>query len=264
MSAETRLPISVCMIAGAEANRIRRSLESVAAWTSELIVVINDNVSDGTDDIAKACGATVFREPWKGHIAQKNSATAKATQPWLLGLDADEVVSPELRTEIIELFSDSTRLASCAAFSFPRLTTFCGKWIRHGDWYPDRGTRLWRKGAAEWGGVNPHDKLIVRGETGKLQSNLLHYNAAKINDQIAKISSYSDDFVRDALNRRATASWADMAIRPCWRFFRGYVIRLGFLDGWQGLYIAWMTAFFSATRYAKLRQVHESLNESDT
>jgi glycosyltransferase involved in cell wall biosynthesis len=263
MSAETRLPISVCMIAGPEAGRIRRSLESVVTWTSEIIVVVNEDVSDGTDEIAKTCGATVFREPWKGHIAQKNSAAAKATQSWLLGLDADEVVSPELRREITELFANSTRLASCAAFSFPRLTTFCGKWIRHGDWYPDRGTRLWRKGAAEWGGVDPHDKLMVRGKTGKLCSNLLHYNAAKIDNQIAKISSYSDDFVRDALKRRATASWPDMAIRPCWRFFRGYVVRLGFLDGWQGLYIAWMTAFYSATRYAKLRHALKSSNESE-
>lgn len=258
MNSGKRLPISVCMIAGAEAHRIRRSLESVASWSSEMIVVLNDNVGDGTDEIAKNCGAQVFREPWKGHVAQKNSAASKASHPWLLGLDADEVVSPELRADIEALFAESGRLDRYAAFSFPRLTMFCGRWIRHGDWYPDRGTRLWRKGSAEWGGVDPHDKLIVRGETGRLQANLLHYNAAKIDDQIAKICSYSDDFVRDALKRGAGASWAALAFRPCWRFFRAYIVRLGFLDGWQGLYIAWMTAFYSATRFAKLRHALES------
>jgi len=97
----SKLPISVCMIAGAEAGRIGRALESVAGWTSEIIVVLNDDVSDGTDRIAEAHGAKVFRERWRGHIAQKNSAATKAAQPWLLGLDEDEAVSEALRDEII-------------------------------------------------------------------------------------------------------------------------------------------------------------------
>ena len=95
-----RLPVSVCLIAGNEAARIRRALESVAHWTSEIIVVLNDEVNDGTDKIAAEFGAKVFREPWKGHIAQKNSAIQKAAQQWILGLDADEEVSPALKEEI--------------------------------------------------------------------------------------------------------------------------------------------------------------------
>jgi len=239
------------MIAGNEAARIRRALDSVTGWVSEIIVVINDDVADGTDKIAAGFGAKVFREPWKGHIAQKNSAAEKATQEWLLGLDADEAVSPELRAEIQQWFSAPEKLPPFAAFSFPRRTFFCGRWIRHGDWYPDRQTRLWRKGRAHWGGVDPHDKLIVQGRAGKLRRDLLHHNAETLDRQIAKISSYSNDFVRAAPARKS--SWFDIMTRPAWRFFRGYFLRLGFLDGWQGGYIAWMTAFYTATRHAKVR-----------
>jgi len=247
-------PISVCIIAGNEAGRIRRALESVSGWTHEIIVVVNADVSDGTEKIAESYGAKVFRETWKGHIAQKNSAAAKASQPWLLGLDADEEIPAELRDEIIRATAvpgDST------AFCFPRCTRFCGRWIRHGDWYPDRQTRLWRKGTARWGGVDPHDKLIVSGPVGRLLADLRHHNAETIDRQIAKISSYSEDFLRDANLRHRSCRGVDLAFRPLWRLVRSYLLRLGFLDGWQGLYIAWMTAFYTATRYAKIRAAQE-------
>ena len=247
---ENRLPISVCLIAGNEAHRIRRALASVAGWTAEIIVVLNDDVSDGTDRIAAEFGAKVFREPWKGHIAQKNSAAQKATGDWLLGLDADEEISPPLRDEIRRALAQPGEFA---AFRFPRCTYFCRRWIRHGDWYPDHQTRLWRRGRAHWGGVDPHDKLIVEGRVGKLRRDLLHDNAETIDRQIAKISSYSEDFRRDALAHGRGAGGFDLAVRPAWRFVRGYFLRLGFLDGWPGIYIAWMTAFYTATRYAKVR-----------
>src|ERR1017187_2034489 len=249
---QKQLPISVCMISGPEANRISNALASVTPWVSEIIVVLNEHVNDGTEELARQHGAQVFREPWRGYVAQKNSAAQKATQDWVLGLDADEVVSAELRQEIQAHFSAAEPGEAFAAFSFPRLTMFCGRWIRHGDWYPDRGTRLWRRGLAEWGGTDPHAKLVVQGAIGRLESNLLHYNAASIDDQIAKISASSNDFLRDALRRNRPGRWLALALPPSWRFLRSYVFRLGFLDGWQGYYIAWITAFYTATRYAKL------------
>jgi len=254
----TKLPISVSMISGAEESRISRALESVADWTSEIIVVLNEEVRDGTAEMARKYGARVFPEPWKGYVSQKASAAQKATQEWLLGLDADEIVSPELRHEIEQLFSGKQKLAQSAAFSVPRLTMFCGRWIRHGDWYPDRTTRLWRKTAAEWGGVDPHAKLLVRGEIQKLSGNLLHHNAESIDRQIAKIAGFSSDFVRYMQASRRKAAWPDMVFRPAWRFARCYFLRLGFLDGWQGWYIAWMTAFQTATRYAKVREAERN------
>jgi glycosyltransferase involved in cell wall biosynthesis len=246
------------MISGAEAGRIERALQSVAAWTSEIIVVLNDEVADGTAELARAHGARVFREPWKGHIAQKNSAAQKAAQPWILGLDADEAVSPELRQEIQRAFAAPRRLERHAAYSVPRLTWFCGRWIRHGDWYPDRKARLWRTGLADWGGVDPHDKLQVRGTTGRLRGALLHFNADTLDRQVAKIPRYSDDFAREAARTGRRTGWLDLAARPWWRFFRGYVLRRGFLDGWQGYYIAWMTAFYTVHRYAKVLEAKQT------
>jgi glycosyltransferase involved in cell wall biosynthesis len=257
VTAPKQLPISVCIIAGNEALRIRRALESVAGWTAEIIVVINDDVSDGTDKIATEFGAKVFREPWKGHIAQKNSAAQKANSDWILGLDADEAVSPELRDEIQKLFSDPQKLQPFVAFSFPRLCWYCGRWIRHGDWYPDRSTRLWRRGRAEWGGVDPHDKLRVQGAIGKLHADLHHYSRESINAHLQKIIPFSDEFVRQHLTAGQETGIFNLAIRPLWRFLRAYFFRFGFLDGWQGYYIAWHNAFATAVRYAKIREAQE-------
>lgn len=254
MTAEFRLPISVCIIAGNEAQRIRRTLESVVGWTSEIIIVLNDDVNDGTDRIAAGFGAKTFHEPWKGHIAQKNSAAQKAVNDWILGLDADEVISPGLRAEIESLFGEVEKLRSFAAFSFPRCTLYCGRWIRHGDWYPDRQTRLWRRGAAHWDGIDPHDKLLVRGEVGKLRCDLLHYSMVSWDQQIAKTIAYADDFVRYCERQGKRVSFWDLLLRPAWRFWRAFLFRAGFLDGWQGYAVAWMTAFYTFLRYAKARE----------
>jgi len=246
------------MISGAEAGRIGRALESVADWTSELIVVLNEEVRDGTEEIARRHGAKVFREPWKGHIAQKNSAAEKAAGEWLFGLDADETVSPGLRAEIESALARPTLNERVAAFSFPRVSWFCGRWIRHGDWYPDRQTRLWRRGRACWGGIDPHDKLMVDGAVGKLRGELHHFSAESINRRLQKIIPFSDEFVRQHSDAGRRPGPFDLVGRPWWRFLRAYVIRRGFLDGWQGYYIASHTAFATLARYAKLCEARQT------
>jgi len=259
MTVTQRLPISVCLIAGDEAQRIRRALDSVAGWAGEIIVVINDDVTDGTDKIAESYHAKVFRESWKGHVAQKNSAADKASQPWILGLDADEEVSAALRDEIRRAVVNP---GDGVAFSFPRCTFFCGRWIRHGDWYPDRQTRLWLRGRGHWSGTDPHDKLVVEGRARRLHGDLLHYTAETLDRQIGKIAVYAEAFVRNTTARRRRAGGLALLVRPAWRFLRSYVLRLGFLDGWQGCYIAWMTAFYAATRYAKVNAAQQQKNKS--
>ncbi len=251
---QKRLPISVCIISGAEAHRIGRALESVADWVSEIIVVLNEDVKDGTDTVAAKFGAKVWREPWKGHIAQKNSAAKKASQPWILGLDADEVVSALLRTEIEQLFERPNVGTPFVAYSFPRCAFYCGRWIRHGDWYPDRQTRVWQTGRARWGGIDPHDKLFVDGSVGKLRGDLQHFSNDSINRQIQKIVPFSDEFVRQHSVAGRRTGVFDLVVRPGWRFLRAYCFRLGFLDGWPGYYIAWLGAFSAVTRYVKLRE----------
>jgi glycosyltransferase involved in cell wall biosynthesis len=242
------------MISSAEAHRIGRALESVAGWTSETIVVLNHDVKDGTDEIARQHGAKVFREPWKGYIAQKNSTAEKSGQPWLFNLDADEAVSLALRKEIESLFANNGKLQQYAALNFPRLSWYCGRWIRHGDWYPDRQTRIWRRGAARWGGVDPHARLLVDGQIAKLRGDLEHYSTDSINLRLQKIIPFSDEFVAQHAPAAGTPSPFDLAMRPLWRFLRAYFLKLGFLDGWQGFYIASHTAFSTLVRYAKLRE----------
>jgi len=252
-----QLPISVCMISGAEARRIGRTLESVAGWTSELVIVLNQEVNDGTEEIARQHSAKVFREPWKGFRAQKNSAAQKATRDWILGLDADEVVSTELRIEIEQLFAREQELKRFAAYSVPRLCWYCGRWIRHGDWYPDRSTRLWRRGCAEWAGGDVHEKLRVHGATGKLRGDLHHYSRESINAHLGKIIPFSDEFVNQRVGNGGKPGIIDLAGRPLWRFLRAYFFRMGLLDGWPGYYIACHSAFSTLVRYAKLREAHE-------
>jgi len=246
------LPLSVCMISGAEAPRIGRALESIAGWAGEIIVVLNAEVNDDTEKLAVERGAKVFREPWKGFIGQKNSASQKARQPWLLNVDADESVSPELALEIARVIEGPA--AAHVAFEFPRCTFYCGRWIRHGDWYPDRVLRLWRRGVAHWTGEEPHARLQVDGSIGRLKSDLLHFTNETIARHVQKIIPYSDGFLRHNLAEGRAPSAFDFVVRPFWRFVRAYFVRLGFLDGWQGYYIAWLNAFSAATRYARLRE----------
>ena len=253
-------PISVCIVSGAEAHRIRQALESVAGWATEIIVVLNEEVSDGTDRIALEFGAKVFREPWRGFIGQKNSVSDKASQAWLLNLDADEVVTPELRDEIIRAIENPA--ATHAAYQFPRCTFYFGRWIRHGDWYPDRVLRLWRRGRAVWAGVDPHAALDVDGTVGNLRSDLLHYSNESVSRHVAKIIPFSEEFVVHYPPGRAMPGIFEMVVRPLWRFFRAYFFRLGFLDGWPGYYIAWLTAFATLTRYAKVREARDAKHYS--
>jgi glycosyltransferase involved in cell wall biosynthesis len=254
---QKQLPVSICMISGAEAHRIGRALESVSGWAAEIIVVLNEEIKDGTEEICRKYQVKLFREPWKGHIAQKNSAAAKAIQPWILGLDADEVVSPDLRDEIYATLADAARIEAFAAFSCPRLSWYCGRWIRHGDWHPDRKVRLWRRGRACWGGLDPHDRLEVEGPVGKLRHDLRHYSNESIAQQIAKIAPYHMTFVQQAAGSGRAAGLLEFTVRPWWRFLRAYIFRLGLLDGWQGFYIAALSSFSTLTRYALLREARE-------
>lgn len=249
------LPISVCLVSGAEAHRIGQTLESVVAWAGEIIIVLNEEVRDGTEEVALRYGAKVFRESWKGFIGQKNSVAEKAAQPWLLNLDADEVVTPSLAEEIRVAVGNPQ--SSHAAYEFPRCTFYCGRWIRHGDWYPDRVLRLWQRGQARWVGEEPHARLAVTGSVGRLRSDLEHRSNESIARQIAKIAPYHADFVKNRVAQGKTAGCIELAFRPWWRFVRAYFLRLGFLDGWQGFYIAGLSSFSTLTRYAMVREARE-------
>lgn len=254
-----RLPITVAMTARNEAKNLSRCLGAVRDWVSEIVVVVND-CTDGTEDVARGLGAQVHESAWSGFRDQKNKAVELATQSWVLALDADEVVSDELRDEIFDFFDG--RVGEFQGASFPRKVWFLGRWITHGDWYPDRVTRLFRRESGVWAGSTEHCFVDVKGATAKLKSDLLHYSNPDISNHLMKIPFYADIFLQRQLEAGKNWSVWPTMLRPWWRFFRAYVLRRGFLDGFPGYYIAKATAFAALVRYSRLFE-HERISKSD-
>lgn len=245
----SKLPITAVLIAHNEERNIQRCLESVHDWVSEIIVVIND-CTDKTKEIAESFQAIVHEHPWHGHRDQKNIALQYATQDWILAIDCDEEVSLSLKREIIEFVKTGSE--HFVAAQFPRKVWFMGQWILHGDWYPDLSLRLIRKGSGQWGGSREHDKMIVQGKIKTLKSDLHHYTNPSINSQIEKINYFSDIFLQRQLDNKRKWSAINAIFRANWRFFRCYFIRRGFLDGYTGFYIASLAWFSTLVRYTRL------------
>jgi glycosyltransferase involved in cell wall biosynthesis len=225
-------------------------LASVAGWTSEIIVVLNDDVTDNTAAIADSFGATVHRRPWQGFREQKNLALSYATQPWILALDADEEVSPELRHAITQFFTGPHEKFPAA--EFPRKVWFMGRWISHGDWYPDRVLRLFRRDAGQWTGSPEHCHVEVQGACTRFTSDLFHYSNPDIRSYVQKINYFADLYLQRQLAARVRWSAPAAIFRSAWRFVRAYIFRRGFLDGYPGFFIAASTAYSTLVRHSRL------------
>jgi glycosyltransferase involved in cell wall biosynthesis len=245
-----KLPVSVCIISGAEAQRIGKCLASVAGWVGEIIVVLNSEVQDGTDAIAASFGAKIHRHGWQGFREQKNLALSYATLPWVLALDADEEVSAELRESIARFFDGGE--PRFAAGRFARKVWFLGRWITHGDWYPDRVLRLFRREKGKWAGSAEHCAVEAEGTCVTLTGDLLHYTDPDISSYVNKINYFADVFLQRQLAEKSRWSAPAAIFRAAWRFVRAYFIRLGFLDGYPGFFIAASTAYSSLVRHSRL------------
>jgi glycosyltransferase involved in cell wall biosynthesis len=244
-----REKISVCITAGNEEKHIRRCLESVK-WADEIIVV--DSFStDRTVEIAREYTQLVFRHKWLGYIGQKNLIKDLASHPWILFIDADEELSCELRDEILYEFETGTN-AAIAGYEFPRMVRYLGRWIKHGDWYPDFKMRLFRKDKARCEGIEPHDRTKVAGIVKRLKSPLYHYTYDDISDQVSTINRYSSIAAVELINVKKNFLLFDIIFRPLWGFFRGYVLRRGFMDGLPGFIIAVNVAYGIFLKYTKL------------
>jgi len=246
------------MISGAEASRIGRSLESVAAWASEIVIVLNVEVQDDTEDIAKRYGAKVIREPWQGFREQKNISLRHTTQPWILCLDADEEVSPELRESIFQFFNGPDCQKYSGAY-FARKVWFLGRWITHGDWYPDHVLRLIKKDSGKWEGSPEHCKIELNGSSKKLAGDLHHYTNPTIADYVQKINYFSNIFLQRQLEEKKAWSATSVVFRSGWRFLRAYFFKLGFLDGFPGFFIAASTAYATLVRHSRLYEHLQSI-----
>jgi glycosyltransferase involved in cell wall biosynthesis len=256
-----KLPISVVMIARNEARRLPRSLGGVQDWVSEIIVVTND-CTDDTAAVAESFGAHVQEHKFVNLRDQKAFAISLAQQPWILGLDADEEISHELKREISEFIS--CRAEGVNGVWFSRRLWFLDRWIRHGDVYPDRVLRLFRRGYGHVAGVEEHDKMEVEGKVIYFKNDLFHYSFESIAAQVGKINFFTRYFVARAKSKSKKFSVLEALLRSWWRFNRAYFLRLGFLDGYPGFYLANFTAFSTFIRYSSLfEQELNSKNKFD-
>jgi glycosyltransferase involved in cell wall biosynthesis len=251
----TRPTLSVAVIAKNEVERIARLLDS--ARFADEILVVDSASTDGTQELCLSHGAIVIDHPWLGYAAQKQLALEKAGSDWVLSLDADEALSERLAKEIVAAIGQAP--AEVAGFSMPRLSWYLGRWIRHGGWYPDRKTRLVRKGCGQWVGNALHETLTVNGRVLPLSQPILHFVYRSISDQLGTIDRFSTIAAQElgrASGMYVLAGLGHAAVK----FFECYLWKLGFMDGWPGLVIAANSAWYVFLKHAKAWEM--SLNEN--
>jgi glycosyltransferase involved in cell wall biosynthesis len=248
--------VSVTVITKNEAADIGEALASVA-WADE-IVVVDSHSTDGTVAIARQCTPRVVVRDWKGYVDQKNHAASLASHDWILSLDADERVTPELADEIRK------RLASQppeAAFRMPRVTWHLGRWVRSTDWYPDYQLRLYDRRAAEWTGRYVHEAVAVRGATGDLRGELQHYAYRDISDHLETIDRYTTYAARQMHEAGRRAGPQQVVGHPPLAFLRNYIARGGIRDGVPGFIISTLNSYYVFLKFAKLWELQHSANQ---
>jgi glycosyltransferase involved in cell wall biosynthesis len=244
------MKISATLIACNEERKIARAIESLRCCDE--IVVIDSGSTDRTIEIAKNLGARVVESAWPGYAKQKNLAAARAANDWILSLDADETVSEALEGEIWQLRKNGP---ACDAYTMPRMAQYLGRWILHSGWYPDRKVRLYDRRKAEWEGDFVHESVTVNGTVGHLSSAILHYTCDSLSEHLKTIDHYTTLAAQELVARKHVVGWGDLVLDPVWTFLRTYVVQRGFLDGFEGLAIAYMAATYSFLKYAKARNM---------
>jgi glycosyltransferase involved in cell wall biosynthesis len=240
--------LSACIITLNEADRIEACVRSLDFCDE--ILVVDAHSTDRTRELAAALGARVIERDWPGYRSQKQFAVDSARHAWVLCLDADERVSPELRAEILAL--RAAGLTTAAGWSIPRITDYFGRFLRHGNAYPDRLIRLFDRRRGGWIGYEIHENTRVTGPVGKLHGDLEHYSYRSLTDHHLRMARYADLMAQALYDRGKRCGLAKVLINPQWRFFRGYCLRLGFLDGWRGLVFALVEANYVRRKYLGL------------
>lgn len=240
------MKLSAVFVTLNEERNLPRALRS-ADFCDE-IVVVDSGSTDATVEIARAAGARVLQQPWLGYAKQKNFAAEAAAHDWILALDADEEVGPELRRELLEVARGEPRFS---AYEFPRRARYLGRWIRHSGWYPDRKARLYDRRRARWEGDYVHESVCVEGPTGRLNGDLLHYTCDSLSSHIERLNRYTSLAAAEAVERGARPGASRWTAGPAWAFVKSYVFKRGFLDGRHGFLIAWMAAFYVFSKHVK-------------
>ncbi len=249
-------PISATLITCNEERNIAGALQSLS-WADE-IVVVDSGSSDATLEICRRFTDRIFHRDWTGYVDQKNYAVEKARNEWIFSLDADERPSPRLVEEIKRL--DGKEPAR-PGYKIPRIAFFMGRWIRHGDWYPDYQLRLFNKRFGRWDGGRVHESVKTSGNPAFLKSEILHYTYRNLSEYLHRLEIYSTLAALDYQQRGKRTGLLKLIANPLASFAKGYLLKRGFLDGTAGFMVAVMGAVSVFFKYAKL---YELQNTKDT
>jgi glycosyltransferase involved in cell wall biosynthesis len=244
------LKISATIVTLNEQANIARAIESLRCCDE--IVVVDSGSQDGTTAAAARLGARVVETSWRGYAGQKNFAAEAATHDWVLSIDADEALSEALEGEIWNLKKNGPKYD---AYMAPRLAQYLGRWILHSGWYPDRKVRLYHRERARWVGDFVHESLEVKGRIGQLESNLLHFTCDSLSEHLRTMDRYTTLAAEELVSRKTQVGLRHLIADPAWTFVKTYLFQRGFLDGREGLTIAYMAAFYTFLKYAKARNM---------
>ena len=249
--------LSVIIITLNEGTNIRACLESVA-WADEIIVV-DAQSDDETEAICREFTDKVFVRSWPGYAAQKEFALQQSTSSWVLNIDADERVHPELAEEIQQILNDET---ANDGYLIPRRSFFLSKWIRHCGWYPGYQLRLFRKAKTKVSQVHVHEGFLVDGSIGKLRGDIDHYSHPSLFQSLAKLDKYSSLEALDRFASRKRIRWYDFFLHPLSNFLLKYVRQKGFLEGMHGFLLSWISALLKMVLYMKMWRLQKQAASS--
>ena len=250
--------LSVGIITLNEEKRLERTLESVKSFADEVIIV-DSGSTDKTHEIAQKFSANFFVESWKGNGLQKNSVIDKCKEDWILLIDADEVISPELKNKIIEIVNQSKDDVYEVNF-----TSVCfGKKIKHGGWSGSYRIRLFKNGIGKYNDNVVHEAFITEGKIAKLQEEIFHYSYEDLADYLIKFNRYTSEGAREYFKRGKKSNIFWLVINPIFKFIRMYVFRLGFLDGIEGLLLAILSSNYTMVKYYKLLEMNRRDKNGD-
>ena len=245
--------LSVVILTFNEERNIGRCLESVLSLADEILVV-DSYSTDNTEAICKKYNTRFIQHPFDGYIEQKNYAMQMATHTLILSLDADEALSEELIASLLKVKRDR----KSDGYTMNRLSNYCGKWIYHSGWYPDKKLRLVDRNKGYWGGVNPHDRFIMENPStlSHLAGDIHHYSYYTIDEHRKQVLRFADISSRALYDKGVRSNLLKIIYKPVARFLRSFILKAGFLDGKEGWTIARMTAWASYLRYSKLYKLH--------
>ena len=246
------MKISVAVITYNEEKKLGQCLESVK-WADE-IVVLDSFSTDKTVEIAKKYTDKVFQHTFDGHIQQKNRALDLCSNEWVLSLDADEVLSDGLKEEILAI-KNSGKEPEADGFYINRKIRYLGRWIRHGNWYPDYKLRFFKRSRARWGGINPHDTIILNGKTARLNGELLHYSYDSVADHLNTVNKFTSIMAKEYHEKGKKPSLLNLTLRPFFGFFKSYILKRGFLEGKRGFIIAVIDSYYVFLKFVKVFEI---------